>query len=582
MYDHRDFFLKPEDSLQRQYETLRAFYVDKKSAEEVAYSFGLSLSYFNKLRSLFHQEIANNKRPLFFIKRRPGPKEIPLETTTREKVIELRKKNYSIVEIKAILNARGIYLALPQIRKILKQEGFSRLPRRTKRERNRIEPPVKIRACKVERLNFEALDQRTFDTRYGGIFLFLPFIKRLRLNQIVEKASYPETSCFGSFNYCLSFLLLKLIDKERLSHVDHLSFDAGCGLFAGLNLLPKSSSLSSYSYKIIREMNRSFLKELFIATQRLVPPSGDVNLDFTAIPHWGDESILEHNWSGKRRTGLKSVLALIAQDPGTGILPYSNAQVRHKTKNDEVLCFIDFWAEISKESIKCLIFDSKFTTYENLSKLNSDGIKFITLRRRGKNLVEGINKIFSSSWKTVTLENLKRKYRKLRVYDSKIHLQGYKGRIRQIIVTNHGRELPAFIITNDFEMSTKDILTKYARRWLVEKGISEQIDFFHLNMVSSSIVVKVDFDLTMTLLANTLYRLLGKELIGFEDCTAKSIFSKFIDNGAGVQISYPNIKVNLRKKAHNPIISETEMFNKEIFIPWYGNYSLRLDCQNTT
>ena len=131
-------------------------------------------------------------------------------------------------------------------------------------------------------------------------------------------------------------------------------------------------------------------------------------------------------------------------------------------------------------------------------------------------------------------------------------------------------------------MSARDILTRYARRWLVEKSISEQIDFFHLNLVSSSIVVKVDFDLTMTLIANTLYKLLAKKLRGFEDATAKSIFSKFIDNGAEIQISHPKIKVELRKRVHNPLIFEAEIFNHDVPIPWYGEYSLRLGRQNTT
>lgn len=167
----------------------------------------------------------------------------------------------------------------------------------------------------------------------------------MNLPEIVEKTGFPQTSQLSSFNYIMSFLFLKLIAKERLSHVNHLSLDAGAGLFAGLGVLPKSSSLSSYAYNTTREMDRLFLKELFIATQKIVPFSGDVNLDFTAIPHWGNQSVLEKNWLGKRRVALKSILALVAQDPDTGILPCSNAEIRHHTKSDEVLHFVDFWEE---------------------------------------------------------------------------------------------------------------------------------------------------------------------------------------------------------------------------------------------
>ena len=556
--------------------------MDKKSAREVSSNFGFTQSYFNKLCCLFHRRLTKGQIPVFFAQNRPGPRENPRKPKIKERIVELRRKNYSILNIKAILNSQGISIGLSQIDRLLKAEGFSRLPRRTKGERKKIGEPKKFESPKAERLDFNQLPQKTFTTCYGGVFLFLPFIKGINLPEIVEKAGFPQTSQLSSFNYIMSFLFLKLIAKERLSHVNHLSLDAGAGLFAGLGVLPKSSSLSSYAYNTTREMDRLFLKELFIAIQKIVPFSGDVNLDFTAIPHWGNQSVLEKNWLGKRRVALKSILALVAQDPDTGILPYSNAEIRHQTKSDEVLHFVDFWRETSQEPLKCPIFDSKFTTYENLSKLNMSGIKFITLRRRGKKLVNQVTQIPSSSWQTVKMDNLKRKYRRLKVCHSKIHLQGYKGKIRQLIITNNGREEPAFIITNELVMATQDIVWKYARRWLVEKSISEQIYFFHLNMVSSSIVVKVDFDLTMTVLANTLYRLLANKLVGFEKSSAKTLFGNFIDNVADIQIAYPKIKISLRKKAHNPIIFGPEIFNREIPIAWYGDYLLCFDCQNTT
>jgi hypothetical protein len=56
------------------------------------------------------------------------------------------------------------------------------------------------------------------------------------------------------------------------------------------------------------------------------------------------------------------------------------------------------------------------------------------------------------------------------------------------------------------------IIRKYARRWMVGKTISEQINFFHINLVSSTMVIKVDFDLTMSIIAHNLYRLFANEL----------------------------------------------------------------------
>ncbi len=159
----------------------------------------------------------------------------------------------------------------------------------------------------------------------------------------------------------------------------------------------------------------------------------------------------------------------------------------------------------------------------------------------------------------------KRKYRNLAVHDSKTTLKGYEGEVRQIIITNNGRKNPTFLITNDFEKSTKEIVLKYGQRWLIEQSISEQIDFFHLNKLSSSIVIKVDFDLTMTLAAHTLYKLFIKEIEGFGDRKAKTIHRDFIRNYSRFEINEEDkiIKITMNKKSHFPLITDQEWFKIE-------------------
>jgi hypothetical protein len=582
MHDHSQFFLNPTYTTHKLYESLRMFYVDHIPSKDISQKFGWSEKYFNKIRYHFHQALIQDNPPQFFIQTKPGSKEIEIEHLLKEKIIELRKTNHSIQDIQSILNSQSINISLRQINKTLKETGFLRLPKRTIREKQQTKVPEIIDAPKSFQLDLREQPSAKFNTRYGGVFFFLPIIKELKLSYLIEKSGYPETEQLTALNYILSLIFLKLIDKERLSHINDLSLDSGAGLFAGLNVLPKSSSISSYSYKTNRTMNRILLKGLYHSLNEFYPYSGDINLDFTIIPHWGEKSVLEKNWSGTRRHALKSVLALVALDPDTGFIPYGNAEIKHRNKDQEILQFIDFWKELTSNPIKCLIFDSKFTTYENLNLLNKDGVKFITLRRRGKNLVDKVKKIPSGHWHTIQLDTLKRKYRNLKVHESKTTLKDYEGKIRQLIVTNHGRKEPAFIITNDLHLTQKEIVTKYARRWLVEKSISEQIDFFHLNLLSSSIVIKVDFDLTMTIVAHTLYRLLAQKLTGFENVESKTIYRKFIDNLAEIQIKFPRIDVKLLKKVHYPILFENELFKGEREIPWLNNTKLSFGTQNTT
>jgi hypothetical protein len=589
MHRHDQFFLKPQNPIHKQYEALRTFYVEGRTAAEAARTFGFSESYFNKLRTLFHQRVLGNEPPAFFVEHQPGPKPKAVELSTTEMIIALRKQNYSILDIRAALDAKGQHVNLMQIDQVLKDDGFARLPRRTRQEKELVTPPRKLELPRAERLDIaawlraESSERLLITTRHGGLLLFYPFLQQLGISRLVRVAGYPATEQLSALNYILSFLVLKLLDKERLSHADQLCLDRGVGLFAGLSALPKTAALSSYSYNVTRKMNRAFLKALGRAMHQLVPFSGDFNLDFTAIPHWGEASVLENNWKGSQHQSLKSVLAFLAQDPDSGILAYGNAEVKHCDQNDEVLTFVDFWKETHRDQpLKCLIFDARLTTYENLSRLNRDGIKFITLRRRGKNLVENASQLPADQWHTVSIDHPKRKYQKPRVHDAKISLSGYKGLVRQLIITNIGREQPVFLITNDFEAETKVLVTKYAHRWLVEKNINECIDFFHLNLLSSSIVVKVDFDLTMTILASTLYRLLACELRGFETLTAKRLFQNFVDNGAELEITKKQIKIHLQKKAHNPILFEAKTFQQSWDIPWLGDIPLHFERQNTT
>ncbi len=383
----------------------------------------------------------------------------------------------------------------------------------------------------------------------------------MKIIDAISKVPFPETKSIPAVSSILSILALKLAGLERYSHDKSWNFDRALGLFANLNVLPKNATLSSYSYRVTRSMNKAFLLEL---SKIFSIKDSEFNLDFKTIPHWGDESVLEKNWSGSKSKVIKSVLAAIVQNPSSGIISYTDAEVKHRNQNDVVLEFVDFWREGHGIAPKMLIFDSKFTTYENLSRLNKspDNIKFLTIRRRGKKLTKEILNIKEEDWKVVQIEGKNRKYKKIKVFENKVKLRKYEGNIRQMIITDHGRIEPTFMVTNDFKTPIDVLIKKYARRWLVEQEIAEHIDFFHLNNPSSSIVVKVDFDLTLSLLAHNLYKEFSNKLAGYEKCRVNTINRNFIDNGADITIENNTITVDLRKKTHLPILMD---------LPWFKN-----------
>jgi hypothetical protein len=361
--------------------------------------------------------------------------------------------------------------------------------------------------------------------------------------------------------------------------------DRGMGLFAGLNVLPKTAWFSAYSSRVDTNMNLSFLKELhhqWVAHELLSDTS---NLDFTTIPYWGEGDHLENNWSGKRGKALSSMLAVLAQDPDNGIIDYGNCNVMHQNESSVVLEYLDFYRSTpnEKQPLKYLVFDSKFTNYQNLAKLDHHQIKFITIRRRGDKMLEEIQK--KATWKTVRVEASGLKKRTLKVSEQNITLQGYKDEktgkaktIRQIVITGNGKIKPAVMLTNDFDLSIEAIVRKYARRWLVEKGIAEQIDFFHLNRVSSSMVIKVDFDMVMTILAHNLYRLLAMEFDRYKNMSDDRIYKKFIANSGEIEIENDKIRIDLKKKRELPQLMEYIQKSNTVKYPWLGNKNI---CFNT-
>jgi hypothetical protein len=207
--------------------------------------------------------------------------------------------------------------------------------------------------------------------------------------------------------------------------------DRGAGMFAGLNVLPKTAWFSSYSSGVTRDMNIAFLKRMNEVWDAAGLLSDTANLDFTAIPYWGDDDPFENN------------------------------------------------------------------------------------------------------------------------------------------------------ITNDFSVSAGDIIRKYARRWLVEKEISEQIEFFHLNRNSSGIVIKVDFDLTMTILAHNLYRLLAAKFDGYAHCGAKTVFDKFVRNAGEVAVNDNTVTVALKKKRTLPLVLESFPDSGEAY-PHLGFRKLSFKAANFT
>ena len=465
-----DFFKNPQNTLHRQYEALRAFFYEKKPVADVAKQFGYTVSTLYSLIRDFKARLKENKEDaIFFAENKVGRKPREDHDQLHALIVMLRKKYLSVGDIKSILDTQQHSISEKQIYNILKADGFARLPRRNASQKDTKLNETPLSAPKSVLLKNE---EEEFNTCSAGVLSFLPYIKEYGIDTLIKSSNYPGTSTLPVLNSILAFLALKLSDMRRYTADDLWCMDRGLGLFAGLNVLPKAAWYSSYSHRITREMNVDFLKQMNTLWQKKGLLSDSMNLDFVAVPYWGEDDHLENNWSGTRHQALASILAAIAQDQDTGIMTYGDTGVRHENSSDVIVEFLDFYKTSAENTLKYLVFDSKFTVYENLRKLDDNAVKFITIRRRGKKILQEIEAISSKDWNTDKVETSNGKTRTLKTLDQKVFLKEYGKEIRQISITGHGKIKPALIITNDFDLSRKEIIRKYAKRWLV--GVSRE------------------------------------------------------------------------------------------------------------
>ncbi len=240
-----------------------------------------------------------------------------------------------------------------------------------------------------------------------------------------------------------------------------------------------------------------------------------------------------------------------------------------------MLRFADAFRQRTGQLPAELVFDSRLTTYAVLAQLDARGIAFLTLRRRSPRLVREL--LATDGWQQLTLANIGRKYRRPRALDRLIALRGYPRPIRQIAVTDLGHDKPTLLLTNQLHTKPAELVDRYARRMVIENAIAESIDFFHMDALSSAVPLKIDPDLQFTVMAGTLYRLLGRRLgHGHERMRARQLFERFVRTAATVRIHEHSVEVRLGRRAHNPLLLAAGFGDDRPAIPWLGNKTLKL------
>lgn len=556
--------MAPVEPNQRRYEALRAYYVEGVSAQTVAERFGYTRA---SVETLVRDERAG--RLALFASSRPGPRAQPKKDRARALVVALRSEGRSLQEIGRALRAAGVGLSRTAVWEILAEAGLSRLEGAETEE----QAPARA-AAKTRRLRDpDWLALGTLPSEHAGLFLLVPELVELDLPALAEAAAYPGTSQLSALNSLLALLALKLYERRRRSHVADVVHDPALGLFCGLTVLPKRTHLTGYSYRTTRAHNKALLAALVERQRALGLVSGEgFNLDFHAIMSYGEDEILDQHYVPRRSQRTRSVLTFFAQDGERSTLCYANADVAKTEQAHEVARFCEFWHTTTGALPRLLVFDSQLTTHQELVALDEQGIGFITLRRRGATLMKTVDALPPEAWQPVRLER-PGKHRDVSVTELEVTIQ--KRSLRQLAVQGLGRDQPTLLLTNQRQLSAKQLIERYAKRWAIENALAAQIRAFHLDALSSQVPLAVDLDTTLSVVCDSVYRSFAARLAnGYQSATPDTIFRHFVATPGELEISNTGIDVRLRPRARTPVLLDAGYHGRTTEIPWWNGRRL--------
>src|SRR6266699_39600 len=472
MRDGAEYFTQPVPSAQRRYEAMRAYFVDDMPAAQAADRFGYSTASVHQMATLLR-----GGRMEFFAAAKPGPRGPRKAGQVHDRVLALRADGHSVTEIAAALHAEGTPVSAQTVWTILDAEGIARLVRDDTGRRG---TPARLDPVKATTLSPSSWPAGThLPCDHAGLFLLLPAIVSLGLPDLIHAAAYPGTRALSAWQSIGTLLLAKCARRARTHHIDALTDDTALALALNLTALPKANHLRTYAYRVRRDSNRTLLSGLVNALRRQGLATGEAgfNCDFHAIRHHGEVVPLEKHYVPKRSLRTRAVLTFFAQDHASTEMVYANADITNAEQAREIIAFADYWRDATGAEADLLVFDSQLTTYTVLDELTSRGIRWLTLRKRGRKALQALDALPAAAWKAVEIKRACR-YRRPHLHEDLIQLHDINAIVRQIAVKNIGRDQPTLLITHDLTTPAKDLFARYAERMLIENELDAYIAGF--------------------------------------------------------------------------------------------------------
>jgi hypothetical protein len=195
---------------------------------------------------------------------------------------------------------------------------------------------------------------------------------------------------------------------------------------------------------------------------------------------------------------------------------------------------------------------------------------------RSPSLIRHIRSLAPGDFTTVTLGRAGR-HNKPRVHeDPAVKLTSYPGTVRQLTVTGLGRDDPTVIITNDNQITTRALITQYARRMTIEQRLAEIIRAFCADALSSTVNLNVDLDVMLAVLAQALTAALRARLPGYATAAPDTIQRRFLETPGQIITDGDTITVRLERRAFSPVLRKADL-PPATPVPWWGGRTIRYE-----
>jgi Transposase DDE domain group 1 len=186
-----------------------------------------------------------------------------------------------------------------------------------------------------------------------------------------------------------------------------------------------------------------------------------------------------------------------------------------------------------------------------------------------------INGLASKDFKTVALDRPGPYNRPKVREDPAVTLTSYPGTVRQVIVTGLGRDAPTVIITNDTSITTRALISQYARRMTIEQRLAEIIGAFCADALSCTVNLNVDLDVVLCVLAQALLAAFRTRLgPGYATATPDTLQRRFLDAAGTITNDGDTITVTLSRRAYSPVLRQSDL-RADTTVPWWQNRRLR-------